>query len=555
MINQKSKGIMLNFMLKYGIIVVCSCIQNNIPCCKGNKRKERKDMIEQKNRKRSFTTVRTFLVVALCLVVGIGMCEASVPKQQQTVHAQMPNEEEGSKKDPLLKMPLSVVESLVAIQEFQQTEVTGTNETPTAIEGAVTPETIEEPSIQGPQTTVKPETESPSKIQGPKQTFGPSSPKETKKKQQKKKKKGITIKVTRDVLMYKESDDSSKVVQKLKAGSVLTVTDSEYGYLKASYTVRKGKKKTGYVHYLYTTYLEKTKVNAVLSVKMTDTRATITGTNVNFRTKPGITSESKVKKTLDQDEIMQIKTYNEVLEDEEKGWYYAEEVSTGINGFVYGEFLDIYVEKEASSSNESKENSEKKTSKEATKKETSKEANKKVSEKESSKKGDKKDSEKQLEAVVLGQDFLMPETETEKAEEDKKEDKKEEKKEKTETKKVKKTEKKTKKSSKSFQGVKLQYSAKYNITSNPLNRRDGVKNYNGHRETYYSQKKRPGGGLKIPGRHVAKDGTVRDKDGYICVSTDWSYKKKHTVLMTSLGPAKVYDTGCSYGTVDVYVNW
>jgi hypothetical protein len=25
--------------------------------------------------------------------------------------------------------------------------------------------------------------------------------------------------------------------------------------------------------------------------------------------------------------------------------------------------------------------------------------------------------------------------------------------------------------------------------------------------------------------------------------------------MISLGPAKVYDSGCSYGTIDVYVNW
>jgi hypothetical protein len=30
---------------------------------------------------------------------------------------------------------------------------------------------------------------------------------------------------------------------------------------------------------------------------------------------------------------------------------------------------------------------------------------------------------------------------------------------------------------------------------------------------------------------------------------------KGSVLMTSLGPAKVYDTGCAYGTVDLYVDW
>lgn len=47
----------------------------------------------------------------------------------------------------------------------------------------------------------------------------------------------------------------------------------------------------------------------------------------------------------------------------------------------------------------------------------------------------------------------------------------------------------------------------------------GVVYYNGHRETYYSQKVLPGGGLNIPGRHVASDGTIRDADGYICVAS------------------------------------
>ncbi len=103
--------------------------------------------------------------------------------------------------------------------------------------------------------------------------------------------------------------------------------------------------------------------------------------------------------------------------------------------------------------------------------------------------------------------------------------------------------------------ITLQYSASYNVSSNPLNSFKGVVYYNGHRETYYSQKVLPGNGLKIPGRHVADDGTIRDGDGYICVAANTSYMKKGTVLMTSLGPAKVYDCGCAYGTIDVYVNW
>lgn len=90
-------------------------------------------------------------------------------------------------------------------------------------------------------------------------------------------------------------------------------------------------------------------------------------------------------------------------------------------------------------------------------------------------------------------------------------------------------------------------------SSDPLTKQKGVVYYNGHRETYYSQKVLPGGGLDIPGRHVAEDGTVRDADGYICVaSSDYS---KGTVVETSLGTAKVYDSGCASGTVDIYTNW
>jgi hypothetical protein len=95
----------------------------------------------------------------------------------------------------------------------------------------------------------------------------------------------------------------------------------------------------------------------------------------------------------------------------------------------------------------------------------------------------------------------------------------------------------------------------YNYSDNPLSVSKGALYFNGHKETYYSQRSLPGTGLNIPGRHVADDGTIRDGDGYICVATDYSYMPKGSVLMTSLGPAKVYDTGCAYGTVDLYVDW
>ena len=101
----------------------------------------------------------------------------------------------------------------------------------------------------------------------------------------------------------------------------------------------------------------------------------------------------------------------------------------------------------------------------------------------------------------------------------------------------------------------LLYSAPYNVCSNPLTASIGVKYYNGHKETWYSQKVLPGGGLKIPGRHVADDGTIRDGEGYICIATDLNFASRYSIIMTSLGPGKVYDTGCAYGIVDIYVNW
>lgn len=86
-----------------------------------------------------------------------------------------------------------------------------------------------------------------------------------------------------------------------------------------------------------------------------------------------------------------------------------------------------------------------------------------------------------------------------------------------------------------------------------LTRSGGVNYYNGRKETWYSQRVLPGGGLDIPGRHVAEDGTVRDADGYICVAaSDLEYG---STVETSLGTGKVYDTGCAAGTTDIYVDW
>lgn len=92
-----------------------------------------------------------------------------------------------------------------------------------------------------------------------------------------------------------------------------------------------------------------------------------------------------------------------------------------------------------------------------------------------------------------------------------------------------------------------------NSNTGVLTKSKGVNYFNGHRETWYSQKVLPGGGLNIPGRHVDDRGLICDGDGYICVaSNDYT---KGTIVETSLGTGKVYDCGCPSGTIDIYTNW
>lgn len=103
--------------------------------------------------------------------------------------------------------------------------------------------------------------------------------------------------------------------------------------------------------------------------------------------------------------------------------------------------------------------------------------------------------------------------------------------------------------------VQLQYSAEYHIRDNHLTRTNCSIDVFGHHETWYSTNEAAGKNTawEIPGKHVADDGTIRDADGYICVAS--SDHKHGTIVMTSVGPGKVYDTGCSHGTIDVYTNW
>ena len=84
----------------------------------------------------------------------------------------------------------------------------------------------------------------------------------------------------------------------------------------------------------------------------------------------------------------------------------------------------------------------------------------------------------------------------------------------------------------------------------------GVVYSNGVRYTWYSQRTLPGGGLTAlnnNGRTVNSDGFVTDGDGYLaCASSDYSIG---TILETPFGTAKVYDSGCASGTVDMYTDW
>ena len=88
-----------------------------------------------------------------------------------------------------------------------------------------------------------------------------------------------------------------------------------------------------------------------------------------------------------------------------------------------------------------------------------------------------------------------------------------------------------------------------------LTKRGGVYRnpYTGLKETWYSQRVLPGGGLRIPGRHVNNEGFVCDEDGYICLAS--STYAKGTIIETSRGIGKVYDCGCAPGIIDLYVDW
>ena len=89
-------------------------------------------------------------------------------------------------------------------------------------------------------------------------------------------------------------------------------------------------------------------------------------------------------------------------------------------------------------------------------------------------------------------------------------------------------------------------------------KRRGRIRWRGWSWTWYTQRILPGRGLKIPGRHVDKQGFVCDKDGYIVLASSIGYRKCKKILPTPFGKyGKVYDTNgtWNYGWRDVYTNW
>lgn len=84
----------------------------------------------------------------------------------------------------------------------------------------------------------------------------------------------------------------------------------------------------------------------------------------------------------------------------------------------------------------------------------------------------------------------------------------------------------------------------------------GVIDWGGYEWTYYSELILPGEGLDIPGRHTTENGYVCDGDGYVVLAADLDMLPRYSVVDTPFGrTGKVYDTGCLYGTLDVYVGW
>ena len=95
------------------------------------------------------------------------------------------------------------------------------------------------------------------------------------------------------------------------------------------------------------------------------------------------------------------------------------------------------------------------------------------------------------------------------------------------------------------------YTQQYQQNGRGLTKEGGVNQYNGRTETWYSSNVLYH--YRTPEWTAGADGVYRDADGYVVVAA--SDVPMGSVIDSSYGPAKVYDTGCAAGVTDIYTNW
>lgn len=84
-----------------------------------------------------------------------------------------------------------------------------------------------------------------------------------------------------------------------------------------------------------------------------------------------------------------------------------------------------------------------------------------------------------------------------------------------------------------------------------LTKSGGVNWHNGRKETWYSS--RVLWHYRTDEWTLGTDGVYRDSDGYVIVAA--SDLNQGSIVDTSLGAGKVYDSGCAPGTTDIYCAW
>lgn len=95
------------------------------------------------------------------------------------------------------------------------------------------------------------------------------------------------------------------------------------------------------------------------------------------------------------------------------------------------------------------------------------------------------------------------------------------------------------------------YTQQYQQNGSGLTKEGGINYYNGRTESWYSSNVLYH--YRTPEWTAGADGVYRDADGYVVVAA--SDVPMGSVIDSSYGPAKVYDTGCAAGVTDIYTNW